>query len=56
VKPEDIAHIDALLSRIDSLVDEGKPITESDDSVGIGTGIYEAPQQFSMKIVEDDTP
>lgn len=48
--------IDSLISRIDNLVDEGKPVTESDDSVGIGTATYDAAQQFSMMKWYGDTP
>jgi hypothetical protein len=48
--------IDDLVKRIDALVDEGKPVTESSDSVGIGTATYQAPQQFSSHKYEDDTP
>jgi hypothetical protein len=48
--------IDDLVKRIDALVDEGKPVTESSDSVGIGTTTYQAPQQFSAEIYQEDTP
>lgn len=36
--------LDALLGRIDSLIDEGKPVTDE----SIGTGTYEAPQGISL--------
>lgn len=48
--------IDELVKRIDRLVDEGKPVTESADSVGIGTSTYDAAQQFSVNKYADDTP
>jgi hypothetical protein len=46
---------DALVARINSLIDEGRP-TESDDSVGLGTGTYVVPQQFSLNKLQGDTP
>jgi hypothetical protein len=48
--------IDELVGKINSLIDEGTRPSESDDSVGIGTRIYDAPQGFSVNKDEDDTP
>ena len=46
---------DALVNRIESLIDEGRS-TESDDSVGLGVSTYDAAQQFSLNKLQDDTP
>jgi hypothetical protein len=47
--------LDALVARIDSLIDEGRP-TESRDSVALGMVTYDGAQQISPKALGDDTP